>query len=136
MNKYKPSTAYARQKAMAKIRGIDWQITYDEWWNVWESSGKYDQRGRGKGKYVMSRINDTGPYAYSNVFIQLNEDNVSQGSKGKKQSPEVIANRVAKQIGVKHSVERRLINSLAQKNSPNNNFKTNNPRKKIASIGR
>jgi hypothetical protein len=124
-----PCTIYARQKAMAKIRNIEWDITFQEWYSVWEQSGKYAERGKGKGKYVMSRVNDIGAYKLGNVFIQLNTDNVSQASKGKKQPDWLIANRVAKITGVKHSEERRMINSLAQKNSPNNYFKTNNPKK-------
>ena len=104
---------------MAKLRKIAWEFTYESWWEVWESSGKWEQRGRGKGKYVMSRIGDIGPYSPSNVFIQLNELNVSQGVKGKKQDPELIAKRVSKIKGVKHSPERRLANSLGQLNGRN-----------------
>ena len=114
-----PCTIYARQKAMAKVREIDWQLTFEEWWNIWEQSGKYEQRGRGRGKYVMSRKGDTGPYAVNNVYIQLHETNNTEAHKGKPQKAEHIAKRVAKQIGVKHSPERKLANSLGQLNGNN-----------------
>ena len=32
-------------------------------------SGRWEQRGRARDKYVMCRRNDTGPYSVSNVYI-------------------------------------------------------------------
>lgn len=116
-----PKTIFARQKSMAKVRGIEWQLTFEEWWNIWEQSGKYEQRGRGAGKYCMSRKGDVGPYAVNNVMIKTIDDNNREAHKGKPQSPELIAKRVAKITGVKHSPERRLANSLGQLNG-NNTF--------------
>lgn len=69
---------YSCQKSKAKHRGIDFELTFEEWWNIWQQSGKWEQRGCRKGQYVMSRNNDTGPYAVGNVFIQLAQDNHSQ----------------------------------------------------------
>ena len=116
---YPPCTIYARQKSMAKARGIDFNLTFEEWWSIWELSGKYEERGKGAGKYCMSRKNDTGPYEVGNVYIQTIDDNNREAHKGRKQSPEIIANRVAKITGVKHSPERRLKNSLGQLNGNN-----------------
>ena len=69
---------YSCQKSKAKQRGIDFQLTFEEWWNIWQQSGKWEQRGFRKGQYVMSRKNDIGPYAIENVFIQSCEDNHKQ----------------------------------------------------------
>jgi len=66
---------YNDQKSNARIRGIEWNITFEEWMKVWESSGHLEERGKGLGKYVMSRIRDQGPYSVDNVFIQLWENN-------------------------------------------------------------
>lgn len=66
---------YRLQQNGARRRGIDWQFTFEEWVTVWERSGKADQRGRGKGCYVMARHGDTGPYSASNVSIILFEQN-------------------------------------------------------------
>ena len=118
----KPSTIFSRQRSMAKIRNIEWHLTFEEWWNIWEQSGKYEQRGRGAGKYCMSRKNDTGPYEVGNVYIQTIDDNNREAHKGKPQSPDIIAKRVAKIKGVKHSAERRLANSLGQLKSTKNVF--------------
>jgi len=115
----KPCTIFARQKAMAKVRNIEWQLTFEEWWHIWEQSGKYEQRGRGAGKYCMSRIGDVGPYSVNNVVIKTIDDNNREAHAGKKQSPEIIAQRVAKITGIKHSLERRLANSIGQRNGNN-----------------
>lgn len=69
--KYKasPRGRYSKQKENAKRRGIPFLLTYDEWWKIWEDSGKWDQRGNKIGSYVMSRQNDEGFYAIGNVYI-------------------------------------------------------------------
>ena len=64
-----PTGAFSRQKHNARKRGIPWRLTLEEWWAVWEQSGKWPERGRGIG-YVMSRCGDTGAYEVGNVFIQ------------------------------------------------------------------
>lgn len=67
--------SYRNQENSAGLRGIDWSISLAQWLEVWRASGKLDQRGRGKGKYVMSRIRDTGGYEIGNVHIQLATEN-------------------------------------------------------------
>lgn len=67
--------AYRNQKRSADARGIVWALNFAQWLDVWRTSGKLDQRGRGKGKYVMSRIRDAGGYEVGNVHIQLGTEN-------------------------------------------------------------
>ena len=74
---------YACHKSKAKSRGIEFNLTYEQWWDIWQQSGKWDQRGKGKGSYVMSRIGDKGGYTLGNVFIQSNSDNVIEGNKNR-----------------------------------------------------
>ena len=64
---------YCRQKGGAKARGIPWQFTLVQWWDVWKSSGKWDERGI--GGYVMGRFGDVGPYSASNVYICTHAQN-------------------------------------------------------------
>lgn len=68
---------YKQQKVNAITRRIPWKLTLPEWWTVWEASGKWELRGRGKGKYCMSRKGDTGPYAVGNVEIITCQQNSS-----------------------------------------------------------
>jgi hypothetical protein len=69
---------YTSHKSSAKFRGIDFKLTFEEWFDIWQKSGHYHERGRGVGSYVMSRIQDKGAYEVGNVFIQSNSDNVKQ----------------------------------------------------------
>lgn len=73
----KLSTAFNAQRRRAAQRAIEWEFTFDEWLSVWVSSGRLEQRGKGKGKYVMARLGDVGPYAQHNVEIVLYEKNAS-----------------------------------------------------------
>lgn len=72
---------FQTHRSGAKKRGIAWHFTFEQWWSIWESSGHWEQRGRGTGTYVMCRNGDLGPYAVGNVFIALNAENVSFAQK-------------------------------------------------------
>ena len=71
-----PRGKYTQQKAHAKARGVEFRMTYDEWWGLWEASGKYHLRGKSLGRYCMSRKGDTGAYEVGNVEITLVKDNM------------------------------------------------------------
>ena len=71
-----PASAYFNQKAKAKDRKVNWNISFPEWWKVWQESGYWSQRGRGKG-YCMTRIGDTGGYEVGNVEIKTIGQNAS-----------------------------------------------------------
>ena len=61
---------YACQKGKAKHRGIDFNLTYEQWFDIWKNSGHLADRGCRQGGYVMSRIKDQGPYEIGNIIIQ------------------------------------------------------------------
>lgn len=64
-----PKGQFTIHKSNARRRGIDFQLTFEQWWNVWRRSGHWDQRGNRRGAYVMSRHGDVGAYAVGNVSI-------------------------------------------------------------------
>lgn len=66
---------YNQQKGKAKSRGIDWEFTLVEWWDVWQESGKWSERGSLTDQYAMGRTGDAGPYAKWNVYICTNRQN-------------------------------------------------------------
>lgn len=70
-----PEYKFRQQRSSASARGIEWLMTYDEWWGVWKASGKWHQRGCRDGCYVMGRHGDVGPYAVGNVSIILSNEN-------------------------------------------------------------
>ena len=70
--------AYWAAKTQAKIRGKEWKYTLDEWIAWWEEklgANWLEKRGRGRNKYVMGRIGDTGPYSTENTKCITNAEN-------------------------------------------------------------
>jgi hypothetical protein len=63
-----PGSAYYNQLRNAQVRGIGWELNFPDWWRIWQESGKWHKRGRGKG-YCMARHGDSGPYSVDNVYI-------------------------------------------------------------------
>lgn len=70
-----PKGKYTSQRAHAKKRGIPFLLTFEEWWSVWEASGKFSQMGAKLGDYCMCRVGDTGPYVLGNVYIASTHHN-------------------------------------------------------------
>ena len=77
------------QKACAKRRGIDFKLTFEEWFDIWKRSGHFAQRGCRIGEYQMARHNDAGPYAVGNVKIVTSGQNWAEvvRKKGRKLPP-------------------------------------------------
>lgn len=71
--------AFTQQRNSASLRGIAWALSFAHWLDIWATSGRLSERGRGKGRYVMSRIKDDGGYAVGNVHVQLSTENNSEG---------------------------------------------------------
>lgn len=70
-----PRGRYSIQKRSAKKRGIEWQFTFETWWEWWQKSGHWEERGDERGKYCMSRRGDVGPYSPGNCYCNLFENN-------------------------------------------------------------
>lgn len=65
--------AYKTQKNNALKHGIQFNLTLPEWIDIWEKSGHFQERGR--GKYVMGRMCDMGAYEVGNVYIIHQSEN-------------------------------------------------------------
>jgi hypothetical protein len=61
--------AYYFQKSSARRRQVPFLLTFDEWWAIWQESGKWEQHGRSNEQFCMARYRDQGPYAVGNVRI-------------------------------------------------------------------
>lgn len=72
-----PLRAFINQKNNAKRRSIPWELTFWQWWTIWQESGKWAERGRAKDAYVMSRFRDAGAYAPGNIYIGTLAENSS-----------------------------------------------------------
>lgn len=67
--------AWKQQKRGAFYRGIEWDLTFKQWLDIWQESGKLGERGLGKDLYCMARNHDIGPYAVGNVSIKTVRQN-------------------------------------------------------------
>lgn len=72
-----PKGQFAKHRQNAYSRGVEFLLTFDEWWNIWQRSGHWAKRGNRSGRYVMARHNDEGPYKRGNVAIELFNANVA-----------------------------------------------------------
>lgn len=66
-----PRGKWLDQKMGASQRGIDFNLTFDQWWELWETH--WHERGIG-GK-VMCRYADKGAYEIGNVRIDTQANN-------------------------------------------------------------
>ena len=123
---------FHNHKNGAKLRGIKFLLSFDEWLSVWKKSGKLSQRGRMREQYCMARFGDKGPYRIGNVKIIPNYENraemklsnktrllmrkaklgkklsaahrakIAAGNTGKKMSVEALKNMRASKLGRKN----------------------------------
>lgn len=66
-----PEGKFLDQKVGARQRGIEFNLSFEEWWELWEPHWSE----RGLGKMVMCRDNDEGPYELGNVRIDTQANN-------------------------------------------------------------
>ena len=76
-----PIHKYHTHKQGAKRRGIPFKLTFNQWLEIWESSGYLEEMGTKRGQYCMARYKDKGAYTIGNVSIQLSTDNISDRHK-------------------------------------------------------
>lgn len=62
----------------AKMRGIEFKLTFEEWFCWWMETGHYSERGNCRGEYVMARKGDKGAYELGNIeCLQAQENSVA-----------------------------------------------------------
>lgn len=79
--------AYYRQMSAAQKRNIPFLLTYEQWWNIWQTSGRWELRGRRRGQYCMARDGDLGAYEIGNVRIILGRDNLAEADQSYRHRP-------------------------------------------------
>ena len=73
---------YQSHRSNAKRRGIEFDLTYDEWLEIWGQ--KLEDRGRLSGQYGMLRTRDEGGYTVGNVRIGTPKENQQEAAVAKK----------------------------------------------------
>jgi hypothetical protein len=71
-----PVESYRAQKRNASVREISWDLNLWQWWSIWQQSGHWNERGRGRDGYCMCRLNDAGPYSVDNIYIATAAENI------------------------------------------------------------
>jgi len=66
---------YNQHKYRAERRGISFELTFKQWWKIWQESGRLHERGHRQGQYVMARLFGRGPYKTGDVRIIPAKDN-------------------------------------------------------------
>jgi hypothetical protein len=69
--------AWRRFLRNADARDVAVEFTFPQWWAVWQESGRWEQRGVGKG-YGMFRPDSTQPYKVGNADIRSGVEQASQ----------------------------------------------------------
>jgi len=121
-----PRARYSFHKAHAKARGLAFDLSFAEWWSLWEPY--WAQRGRKPGQYCMTRNNDTGGYVMGNVSVKpvagnLSDQLVSGAHKTRTLSASDISEikcltmmmtdaEIAKRFGVSQPHVTRILNGL------------------------
>jgi uncharacterized protein (DUF433 family) len=125
-----PLRAFINQKNNAKQRNIPWELTFWQWWTIWQESGKWAERGRAKDAYVMSRFRDAGNYAVGNIYIGTLAENssIQPNNPYRKDHPDHAA---VAYTSLKRTLEQRLSGpGRHKKNSDLPRGVTRNPRSK------
>ncbi|HET8689275.1 MAG TPA: hypothetical protein VFM18_21905 [Methanosarcina sp.] len=66
-----PKGRYHIHKTNTQHRGIEFKLTFDEWWSLWEPYWSIDNYG----SLYMCRTNDEGAYEIGNVRIDTWQNN-------------------------------------------------------------
>jgi hypothetical protein len=67
---------FCHQRANAKMRGIEWDFTFEEWWAWWQIDNRWAQRGNKPESLCMARRGDLGAYSPGNVYCSTFRENL------------------------------------------------------------
>jgi len=81
---HQKSSCMNKDKRDAAGLPVEMRMDFQEWLQIWISSGKYHLRGCRKGQFVMARKDDLGHYEIDNVDIIPHAENVSFARSGEK----------------------------------------------------
>lgn len=80
---YTNQIAHCKYKLDALGNPVKMRMSLQQFADIWDQSGHWDQRGRKKDEYCMARHNDIGHYEVGNVKIITNAENVSEAQKSR-----------------------------------------------------
>ena len=75
-----PWKRFVANRRTATKRGIEFKLTFDEWWTLW--AVHYHQRGPKRDEYCLCRYLDMGCYEVGNVRVDLSVNNHAEYAVG------------------------------------------------------
>lgn len=74
---------YYDQKGHARHRGIEWELTFEQWYQWWLDQGvDKDHPTKVCGQQLcMCRPNDKGPYSLDNIYCGTRSENTKERNK-------------------------------------------------------
>jgi hypothetical protein len=66
---HKKYKVFIQQKNQAQFRDEGWLVTFEEWKQFWDQSGQWENRGRERGTYCMTRQDWSTPWTVKNIVI-------------------------------------------------------------------
>ena len=77
---HKRYRVFIQQKNQAQWRDEGWEISFEAWKQLWADSGQWENRGRQRTCYCMTRIDHLVPWTPDNVEIVTRETHSRQQS--------------------------------------------------------
>lgn len=91
------------------------QLTFEEWKDLWVSSGQWNNRGRNSKQYCMSRKDSSKPLTKDNAIIITNHERMILMHSGKVLSDETKAKMSKASKGKPKSEDHKQAMSLASR---------------------
>ena len=77
---HKRYRVFIQQKNQAQWRDEGWEISFEAWKQLWADSGQWENRGRARSCYCMTRLDHRAPWTPDNVEIITREQHSRQQS--------------------------------------------------------
>ena len=77
---HKKYRTWIQQRNQAQWRGEQWAIDFETWKQIWDQSGQWENRGRARSCYCMTRRDHLGVWSVDNVQIITREEHSRQQS--------------------------------------------------------
>lgn len=110
--------AYRQQRYSARMRGIGFYLTQEQWCGWWEEQlgpDWFSKRGCRRGQYVMARLKDEGDYRLGNIECILAEDNHRYYNTNRRPSRGWSHSQISEDVVKKVFLERGAPTELASK---------------------
>ena len=88
-----PWQRFTENRKEAQRRGIEFKLTFDEWWTLW--AVHYHERGPKRDQYCLCRYLDMGCYEVGNVRVDLSVNNHAEYGVGKRIRRQTVRSRKA-----------------------------------------